>query len=312
MGLELTHTTQSNEIEIQHAVYQTLCYFDVFKYPLKKEEILKFCKNKVSSNELDFALRSLLNNSKIKQCEEYYLLYGASSNIIEMRLENKARLDKKLFFIKNFARFVSRFPFVRAVLISGSVSKGFFKADSDVDYFIITEPNRLWICRTILFLFKKTVLLNSNKYFCMNYFIASDNLKIPDENLFVAIEIKTTIPVFENELSKQFKKQNNWINNYCPNFSTDAKALFDKEITTPWLSRLIEKIFAGTFGEKLDNYFLRKTSARWRKRFPSVNAKDFELQYRASKNTAKMHTKGFQNKTLNAWNEKQVEFAKKN
>lgn len=297
--MELKSTT---DISVQRAVYESLCYFDIFKYPLKKEEVSDFCSKKISSDELDAVLTELLDNSKIWQRGEYFSLYDAPLNVIETRIENEARLKKKMLVIKRFARFVSRFPFVKTVFISGSVSKGIFKPDSDVDYFIITAPNRLWICRTMLILFKKIFLLNSKKYFCVNYFVSANNLKIPDENLFVATEIKTLIPVFENELSLQFKKQNEWVNNYLPNFQKTPKAMFDKEIKTSRLSKLIEKICSGVFGEELDNYFFLKTLNRWRKKFPHFKLSEFDLNMRSYKNVSKHHPLGHQYKITEALN----------
>ncbi|MBX3165165.1 MAG: nucleotidyltransferase domain-containing protein [Bacteroidetes bacterium] len=302
MELKSTSEKFKTENTLQRAAYEALCYFDIFKYPLKKEEIQNFCSSKISADELEIVLTELLDSAKIKQHGEYYLLDNAQANTIETRIENEARLKKKTFIIKRFARFVSRFPFVRAVFISGSVSKGIFKSDSDVDYFIITEPNRLWVCRTFLILFKKIFLLNSKKYFCVNYFVSSDNLKIPDENLFVATEIKTLIPVFENELISQFKQQNEWANNYLPNFHKVQKALYYKEIKTSWLSRLTEKICSGSFGEELDNYFFLKTLSRWRKKFPHFKLSEFDLNMRSYKNVSKHHPLGHQFKVAEALN----------
>src|SRR5690606_9593932 len=99
--MELKSTT---DISVQRAVYESLCYFDIFKYPLKKEEILNFCSKKIAFDELDAVLAELLDNSKIKRRGEYFSLYDAPPNIIETRIENENRLKKKMFIIKRFAR----------------------------------------------------------------------------------------------------------------------------------------------------------------------------------------------------------------
>ena len=78
-------------------------------------------------------------------------------------------------------KFISKFPYVRAILLSGSISKGYMDKDSDVDYFIITQPNRLWVTRLLLMLFKKIFLFNSRKVFCINYFVDSEKLEIEEK-----------------------------------------------------------------------------------------------------------------------------------
>src|SRR4029453_8923510 len=95
---------------------------------------------------------------------------------------------------------IASFPYVRCVCISGSLSKKYFDDTTDIDFFVITKPGRLWVCRTFLILFKKLFLLNSKKYFCINYFIDSDNLEIPDQNIFTATELTTLIPMHDYEL----------------------------------------------------------------------------------------------------------------
>ena len=66
------------------------------------------------------------------------------------------------------AKFISKFPYIENVSISGALSKNYYNNDGDIDFFLITQPNRLWIARTLLIIYKKMFLLNSRKYFCVN------------------------------------------------------------------------------------------------------------------------------------------------
>ena len=53
------------------------------------------------------------------------------------------------------ASIIAAFPFVRAVGISGSLSKQYADENSDIDYFIITAANRLWIAKNLPAYFQK-------------------------------------------------------------------------------------------------------------------------------------------------------------
>ena len=44
---------------------------------------------------------------------------------------------------EKIAKLFYKFPYVRAVGVSGSVSKNFADENADIDYFIITKANRL-------------------------------------------------------------------------------------------------------------------------------------------------------------------------
>ena len=93
--------------------------------------------------------------------------------------------------------------------ISGSLSKGYYDDDGDIDFFIITSPKRLWIARTFLILYKKIFLLNSRKYFCVNYFISSNALEIEEKNIFTATELTTLLPMFGNGSFHKFYEKIN-------------------------------------------------------------------------------------------------------
>ena len=58
------------------------------------------------------------------------------------------------------SNFIAKFPYIECVSLSGALSKGYYDDDDgDFDFFIITKPNRLWIARTLLILYKKIFLL---------------------------------------------------------------------------------------------------------------------------------------------------------
>lgn len=295
-------------VSTEQSLYQTICYFDIFSYPLKREEIRLYCNREISDKELDIGITELLKTGKIKTSRNYFLLPDASESVIENRLDNEIRLTRKLPAIKRFAKLVSKFPFIEAAFISGSVSKGILGEDGDVDYFIIARPNRLWVCRTFLVVFKKLFLLNSKKYFCVNYFVASDNLVIPDENIFVATEIKTLIPVFANQVSGNFKAANAWTSQYLPNHQKRETGLLESEVKKPLISKLIEKICSGSLGEKTDNFFFRMTLKRWQKKFPYFKTEEFDLNMRSYKNVSKHHPQGFQGRVIDSLNERMKRF----
>src|SRR3972149_5244541 len=132
---------------IRDNILKTLLYYDIFSHPLNGDEIFTF----------------LPENSVAKE-NVYKRLY-------------KEQYSRKMWKAAWIATHVIKlFPFVRAVMVTGSLSKNSSDKSSDLDFMIITAPGRLWIARTLLMLFKKIFLFNSYKYFCINYFVTTDNL----------------------------------------------------------------------------------------------------------------------------------------
>ncbi|MBA2611893.1 MAG: nucleotidyltransferase domain-containing protein [Bacteroidetes bacterium] len=288
--------------EEQFSVFSCISYFDVFKYPLKPAQVLEFANVKISQAHVNLVLNQLIELKLIAELNGYYFLDKSTPEYINKRSDSEKRFSKKQKIIKRFAGLVSRFPFVETVCISGSCSKGLLDEDGDVDYFIITSPNKLWLCRTLLIAFKKIFLFNSKKYFCINYLVDSNNLTIPDQNPFVAAEIKTLLPVSNKALFEQFLAANNWTGNFYPNkFNYDSSFLKEKK-SKKYFFGFIEFLFSGKAGERLDKKCFEITLSSWQKKFPNFNKEDFDLNLRSRKNVSKHHPRGYQQKVLTELN----------
>jgi len=218
--------------------------------------------------------------------------------------QNRDRAMKLLKKSKTYVRVIARFPFVRAIAISGSLSKFYASEEPDIDYFIITKPNRLWVARTILIAFKKVFLLNSYKYFCLNYFIVQDNLEIEEKNLFTATEITTMMPVFGKNINNHFFEKNQWISAFYPNFNVDdLKGIPVNNTKSP--KRIIEFFLGGKFGNAMDNYFMNITINHWTKKYrQGQDDNEFNLSFKSGKNVSKHHPQNFQKKVLNRFKHK--------
>lgn len=288
---------------LQQAVLSVLCYFNVFQHPLTVNEILLNCSLPASTNDVEKAVSELLETGLIHSYSGFYFLKDQDASIVQERKDKEQRAISEFQKSQKYTRLISRFPFVKAVCISGSLSKGVMEADGDVDYFIITEKGRLWICRSMLIAFKKIFLLNSRKYFCTNYFVDTEHLVIPDKSIFTATEINYLKPVCNELLVDKMRAENNWTMQFTPNHKRpDCEDCFPENRNA--MKRFLEFCMKGNTGERIDNYFFRLTLKRWKKKFPQFNAEDFDLNMRSRKNVSKHHPRGYQQKVLLAHEQK--------
>lgn len=275
-----------------------LIYFDIFQFPLHHHELSLTTGTTALNDELEW-----LHQKQFIQADGGYYKLGSSNYDITKRVEIKDTLSKYFRKAEKYSLKISKFPFVRGVYISGSLSKGWADKNSDIDYFIITEPHRLWICRLLLVMYKKTFLFNSRKHFCVNYFIDTDHLAIPDENIFTATEICFLKPMINPGLYDEFIARNQWIYRH---FSSLAHASGGavRPLKNTRTKRMLEKLFAGRLGEWADKKAFQLTLRRWRKKFRDFNEEDFDLNMRSKKHVSKHHPQGFQKKVLDAYDEK--------
>jgi hypothetical protein len=197
-------------------------------------------------------------------------------------------------------------PFVRGVLVSGSLSKSTFTKKDDIDFFIIAEPGKIWLCRTILMLFKKIFLLNSEKYFCINYFIDTENLEIPDKNIFTATEIAFLVPLRNSALCEKFFEANGWVHTFFPNLKTDLTGCI--EASDSFLKMFTARLLKGKSCDKLDSFFMELYRKRSRKKFGFTDIELFKVNFKSEKNVAKYHPNGFQHTVLQSYSSKISEF----
>ncbi|WP_299887480.1 nucleotidyltransferase domain-containing protein [uncultured Lacinutrix sp.] len=277
-------------------VLETLLYFSVFNYPVTKDEIFNFSKV-ASLEEVDKQLEYLLNKGVIFQFGLYFSVINNIQDVNRRELGNK-KAKAILPKAKKVSKFISKFPYVENVSISGALSKGYYDDEGDFDFFIITTPNKLWIARTLLIIFKKIFLLNSKKYFCVNYFISSNHLNIPERNRFTATEITTLIPVYGKAPFSKFIQENNWAKNEFPN-----KKIVNSEtieaIKKPIITKCIERVFNTHFGDLLDDTFRKMTLKKWKINFNHMSEEDFKIAMKSTKNVSKHHPQHFQKKVIN-------------
>lgn len=290
--------------EQQNQAIRTLSYFDVFQYPLTAEEICRFSKSNINSDDLN----ELVTLKIIKNVgDDFYGLEGAEIDIrIRLRGNDKARnLEKKAI---RKANFIGQFPFVRSVCISGSMSKGYMGDDADLDFFIITQPGRLWVARTLLIFYKKVFLLNSRKFFCINYLVDTQHLEIEEKNRFTATEIITLINVYGSEQFQDFVTSNRWAFDSFPNSSPNRLPGANH---SGLLKRSMERMLKGKMGSKLDAYFMKLTFKRWERKFGNMHQPDFELAFKTRTYVSKHHPDNFQRKVLERSNSRLNEISEK-
>lgn len=291
---------------VERAVIRTLIYFDLFKHPLRRDEITAFSPmEKEPAHDLDRALTQLVAKGLVGEAGGLFALSGAGERAAQ-RTVCTERARSRMAIARRNSKLIGSFPFVRAVMLSGSISKGVLDEQGDIDYFIITAPRRLWVARTLLVLYKKLFLLNSRRDFCVNYFIDTEHLAIEDRNIFTATEIVTLVPTHGPEVCNAFFAANAWAFDSFPNMPRERD--LPPSGTPPRHQVIAERLLRGGLGEWLDDAFMRLTYLRWKRKFSGMDARNFEQALRTRKYVSKHHPQGFQQRVLKALHERICQF----
>jgi hypothetical protein len=273
------------------SILKVLAYFDLFSYPVTSAEILLFLDKEVAPADLTRQLEELIREGLLFQDGEFFSLRNDPA-LATRRKRGNHHADELLKIAGRISRRLYRFPYVRGIGISGSLSKHFADEHADIDYFIITSRNRLWIARTLMHFFKKfTYLTNRQHWYCMNYYVDEDALEIKEKNIFTATEMITLLPASGNGGLVRFFDANNWTERYFPHYKYRTK---EAQGTLP-------KSFVKT---ALDDLLQRWTNRRWQKKEQrgDRNVKGDRMSLQNDKHFSRPNPANFQQSILERYN----------
>lgn len=288
-------------LPVKKSILKVLAYFDMFSYPLLQEEIRLFLDRTVHNDQLEYLLDEMVMDRIIFRFDNYYSLRNEAS-LVTRRKNGNSRAIPLLKKARKISGFLYWFPFVRGIGISGSLSKNYADENTDIDFFIITQANRLWIARTCMHLFKKlTFLAGCQHWFCMNYYVDEYAMQVHEQNIFTATEVITLVPVHGNGVLTSFFNANNWVKEYFPN--QPLKTGSPVKPKEAFIKRSIEYCLNNRFGEKLDNYLMKLTTRRWKQKEQTrqTNARGDRMGLSTGKHFAKPNPEFFQQKVLSKY-----------
>lgn len=286
--------------KIYKEIVTTLRYFHLFKHPLKESEIHEFLGEYASCKTISLLLSEMVAEGRIFYVNGYYSLDN-NPQLVDRRNEGAKRASVLMKKAHKAAAVISKFPFVKCVCISGSLSKGYANEKSDIDFFIITAENRLWISRTLLHLYKKfTFLWGSQHSYCMNYFIDESKLCIEEQNRFIATEMATMMPVYNlNVYTDLIVANQDWLLNTFPNKTWQTGRPFNA-LQHNGFRLGLEPIINLLFPKSMNLFLMKLTDLVWRLKWKRKGypMEDYDLAMKTRWYVSKNHPLNYQKKVL--------------
>ncbi len=205
-SLEISHSVIS-------AVEKTLLYANLFNAGIKKDHLLKSLFDvKTSKLEIEFSLTKLLEENKITIKNNSLYLNAPPKRYYQRKRENyfPNRSLKFLMLLKNL-------PLISSISFSGGTANYGIKRHDDIDLFIITKPNCVFIVYAVIHLL--SLLFRLRRQICANYLIDEMQLEISSpRDFYTANQIISLLPYKNKKLVERFIFENRWINYFYPNF----------------------------------------------------------------------------------------------
>lgn len=251
---------------LEAAILRTIAYADVFDYPLTGSEIHRFLIGVPATQTEVFAAlqheRLMLHH--LEMHGSYYTLPGRAS-LIPIRTRREESAQALWPAAQHYAAIIARLPFVRMVAVTGALAVDNPQEADDIDYLIITEPGRLWLCRALVI---GVVKLAQRKgiVLCPNFFLSERALHIDEKSLFSAHELAQMVPLSGAPLYQQMMQANPWMLDFLPN--TNGQVHHFALVTTGQhvLKSILEALLKTPLGTMLERWEMRRKIAKLTRR----------------------------------------------
>lgn len=197
----------------EEAVEKTLLYSALFNSGIKKEYLHKTIFDvKMNKEELDSILLKLYIQNKIYFKDDTAFLNHTFTFHKHSKAKSNHLKNKRALKIINFI------PFISSVSLSGGTAHNGYEDHNDIDLFIITKPNALYIVYALIHIL--SLLFRVRKELCANYLIDERRIEIKySRDFYTAHQIISLQTIKNEELLNCFFEKNKWIKNHFPNFS---------------------------------------------------------------------------------------------
>ncbi|MFA5127168.1 MAG: hypothetical protein WC465_04220 [Patescibacteria group bacterium] len=244
--------------DLEKSISKTLAYFDIFDYPLTATEVWKWLYRPHSPVTLAKVRECLSSGQwlqeKISATEGFYCLKGRE-NIFLLRKQNNNWAERKFAKVVRLVKFYRYLPFIKLIAVCNSLAYSNARNDSDIDLFVVTSKDKIWLARFWAVLLVQLLGLRQTDKkrkdtFCFSFFIDEDYLNIQSillgqHDIYSAYWVQQVLPVFDPEnIYPKFLAANQWYKEYLPNSYANK---FVYEVKATRSSRLASKILGFIF-----------------------------------------------------------------
>lgn len=245
--------TNPNVDSLERAILYAVVYADIYRYPLTLDEITRYLVGvEATVDEVGTALQTLNYDDGPLVCRDGYVMLRDAKDLVGLR-RRRERIARQMWpRALSYGQAIARLPFVRMVAVTGALTMGNVESGDDIDYFIVTEPGRVWLSRFFVVQWVVRLAERQGVEVCPNYLISSDALVMEERDLFHAHELVQMVPIHGMDTYRAFRAANEWALRFLPN-ATDA----------PRIEPMPEKLDRFSVPRKVSERLLRTPPGTW-------------------------------------------------
>jgi hypothetical protein len=252
-------------LTVEAAILRTVAYADVFDYPLTTPEIHRYLE---VAAPLDAVQATLENGRLIPRRlihrQGCFSLPGRES-IVGLRQHRAAVAAHVWPRAARYSQAIASLPFVRMVALTGALTMDNVEPGDDIDYLIVTEPGRLWLCRALVVALVKLAARQGHEL-CPNYLLSENALVFHEHNLFTAHEVTQMVPLVGSQTYRRLRQLNAWTADFLPNAHDMPRQVDTVPQSRHPVRALAEGVLSTAVGARLERWEMTRKVRKFSQR----------------------------------------------
>lgn len=213
---------------LERSVLATLCYFDLFDYPLTLAEVARY-RYRLDPDDASAPsfsdVRSALAAAGAGSVAGYHFLPGREG-IVSTRLLRYRLAEPKFRRARRAAAVMGRMPSVRFVGVCNSLAIANAGTESDIDLFVIVRDGTVWTTRLAVVSALEALGLRPTDgshadKLCLSFFLSDRDLDLSRvavgaEDPYLRYWIASLVPLHDDGVGEAFFSANRWIDDRVP------------------------------------------------------------------------------------------------
>ena len=234
-----------NNDKIQAAILKTVIFFDLFNYPLTNWEIWQYLNLEINLGISEKSVEDLVLSGTLKQKDGFYFLPDREE-IISIRRERYNFANYKIKLARRATKLFKWLPSVKLVAVANLIGHHNLRNESDIDIFIVSSPNRLWLtrlfCTGLMKITKQrpTKECKRNKM-CLSFYASADglameSLRFKPSDPYFDYWFLGLYPIYDNDKYLAYLRfKNPWLKKSFPNSLLLRENFPDNYFSKNWL-----------------------------------------------------------------------------
>lgn len=250
--------------DIEKAILRTILFFDLFSHPLTVYEIWRYLDLQTDFETVNKAVLFLKEEKFLIEKQGFYFL-PERQQLISLRQERYNYTNRKIKIAKRVASLFKVLPTVRFVALSNLIGRHNLRDGSDIDIFIITKKNRIWITRLFCAGLMKIMGQRPSPgkkrdKICLSFYVDDEHLNLnPLTNgatdYYFHFWLAGLYPLYDAGVyHHQLMLANTWLKKYLPNGDFILNNQSYRESPRSWKKKVFIFDFAKNFFNFIENW----------------------------------------------------------